>query len=159
MQVSCEREPAGEPVAQAAHAPFISISESQVQSIEVRRRDGIVRCRRIDGRWLVVEPAGSAAPSDLVAGLIGTLTELPDVEVVHHPTDLAQYGLDAPVSQLTLAPMTGASIIVRLGNRNPSGTAVYAQRSLSSSVYLVGLNARYYEDLLFDAVQPTKGPP
>ena len=37
--------------------------------------------------------------------------------------------------------------------RNPARTAVYAQRSDSPRVFLIGLNVRYYEDLLFEALR------
>jgi hypothetical protein len=39
-----------------------------------------------------------------------------------------------------------------LGSRNPSGTAIYAQRDDTRRVFLIGLNVRYYEDLLFQGV-------
>jgi hypothetical protein len=150
--VAAKREPAT--VVHTTRAAFLDIPESEIQSIEVRRGDAVVRCRRINGRWKVEEPSGGAVPSDLVAGLISNLTELPDVEVVaESPRDLTQFGLDASASQLILTPMTGPPITLRLGRPNPSGTAVYAQRSTSNSVFLVGLNVSYYEDLLFDGAR------
>lgn len=151
--VAIEREPAGEAAARLTRAPFLSTSEDQIDAIEVRRNDRVARCRRIDGRWKVVEPPDSAVPSDLITGLINNLTQLPDVEVIaERSNDLTQFGLDASASQLILTPASGTPITVRLGNRNPSGTAVYAQRSTSERVFLIGLNARYYEDLLFEAL-------
>ncbi|MFI5394455.1 MAG: DUF4340 domain-containing protein [Candidatus Binatia bacterium] len=153
-----EREPAGQAAAHLTRAPFLSLSEDQIDAIEVRRGDRVVRCRRIDRRWKVVEPAEGVVPSDLVAGLIDNLTRLPDVEVVaEKPGDLTQFGLDAPASQLVLTPASGTPVTVRLGNRNPSGTAVYAQRGTSDRVFLIGLNARYYEDLLFEALRQNRG--
>lgn len=153
--VAAEREPAT--VVHATRAAFLDIAESDIQSIEVRRGDAVVRCRRVNGRWTVEEPPGGTVPSDLVAGLISNLTELPEVEVVaESPRDLTQFGLDPPVSDVILAPAAGPPITLRLGKPNPSGTAVYAQRGTSNSVYLVGLNASYYEDLLFDSARREK---
>jgi hypothetical protein len=146
-------EPAPPAAAHLTRAPFIDVPEQRIEALEVRRGDALVRCRRVDGRWQVVVPAGSSVPSDLVAALITSVVQLPDVEVVEEvATDLPQFGLDPPLSQLTLKVSGGAPIVVRIGNRNPSSTAVYAQRDDSRQVLLIGLNVRYYEDLLFEAL-------
>jgi hypothetical protein len=152
--VAVEREPAGEAVAHLTRAPFLNIPEEQIAAVQVQRGASVVRCRRLGGRWKVVDPPDNSVPSDLIAGLITNLTQLPDVEVVaDNPADLTQFGLDAPISQLVLTPVSGDPITVRLGNRNPAGTALYAQRDTSGRVFLIGLNVRYYEDLLFEGVQ------
>jgi hypothetical protein len=152
--VAAEREPAGQAAAHLTRAPFLTMPEEQITALQVQRGARVVRCRRVAGRWQVVDPPTSSVPSDLIAGLITNLTQLPDVEVVaDKPTDLAQFGLDTPVSQLVLTPASGDPITVRLGNRNPAGTALYAQRSTSGRVFLIGLNVRYYEDLLFEGLQ------
>jgi len=149
------REPGGAVVAHLVRAPFLNITDDRIDALEIRRGDMVVRCGRVDGRWQVLDPAGHPVPADLVAALITNLTQLPDVEVVADTAaDLSQYGLDTPASQLTLTPRDTAPIVVRTGSRNPAGTAVYAQRSDSSRVFLIGLNVRYYEDLLFAALRP-----
>jgi hypothetical protein len=136
-------------------APFLNLAESDVESMELRRGTEIIRCRRVDGRWQVVEPAGGTVPSDLVAALVANLTQLPDVEVVDEGSgDIAQFGLAPPVSQITLTRTSGQPISVRFGSRNPSGTAIYAQHGDGRRVYLIGLNVRYYEDLVFQAAAP-----
>jgi hypothetical protein len=151
--VAAEREPAGKAAAHLTRAPFLTVPEDQIAALQVQRGGTVVRCQRVAGRWKVVDPPGSSVPADLIAGLITNLTQLPDVEVVaDKPADLAQFGLDAPASQLVLTPASGDAITVRLGNRNPAGTALYAQRSTSNRVFLIGLNARYYEDLLFEGI-------
>ena len=83
------------------------------------------------------------------------LTQLPDVEVVDEGKgSIAQFGLDPPVSQMLLTLSGGKPVTVRFGSRNPSGTAIYAQRDDGPRVYLIGLNVRYYEDLVFQAAPP-----
>jgi hypothetical protein len=149
-----ERPPATQVGARMPRAAFLTIGEDQIQSIEARRGDEVVRCHRVGGRWHVLEPSDRTVPSDLVSSLISTVSHLPDVEVVaEQPPDLAPFGLDVPAAQLILTPAAGEPVTIRLGNRNPSGTAVYAQRSSSLGVFLVGVNARYYADLLFEGVR------
>ncbi len=144
------------PAPAAAHltrAPFLTLPEEQIEALELRRGNLVVRCRRLDGRWRVVEPADATVPPDLVTALITSVTQVPDVEVVQETgAELAQFGLDPPASQITLDVTGAAPVVVRIGNRNPSSTAVYAQRAGSQQVFLIGLNVRYYQDLVFAAV-------
>lgn len=151
------REPSHPTPAHLTRAAFLSIAENQIDALELRRDTSVIRCRRVDGRWQVVEPAGGVAPSDLVAALVANLTQLPDVEVVDEGKgSIAQFGLDPPVSQIVLTLSGGKPVTVRFGSRNPSGTAIYAQRDDGPRVYLIGLNVRYYEDLVFQAAPPQR---
>ena len=147
-----------EPAAHLTRAAFLNIPEEQIDALELRRGSSVVRCRRINGRWEVSEPTDRAVPSDLVEALVANLTQLPDVEVVAEDSSaLGEFGLQAPQSEITLQRPGRAPVSVRLGAHNPAGTAVYAQRYDSPRVFLIGLNVRYYEDLLFEALGQ-KGP-
>lgn len=142
------------PNAPPTRAPFLSLRAEEIAALEIRRGSSVMRCRRSAGRWVVTEPAARAVPSDLVDALIANLTEVPDVEVVAERSGaLAEFGLENPESEITLQPTGGAPVTVRLGVRNPAGTAVYAQRNDSPQVFLIGLNVRYYEDLVFEALR------
>lgn len=146
------REPSPPTPEHLTRAAFLSMAENEIQALEVRRGTNVIRCRRIDGRWQVVEPVGAAVPSDLLAALVSNLTQLPDVEVVDEGTgDITQFGLDPPVSQMILTLGGRKAVTVRFGSANPAGTAIYAQRDDGHRVYLIGLNVRYYEDLVFQA--------
>jgi len=143
------REPRASPV---KRAPFLSVPVEQISGLEIRRGAVLLRCRRVGERWQLEDPTGHSVPPDLVSALIDNLSQLPDVEVVADAhADLAPFGLAPPASQITLLAANGAQLSVRLGNRNPAGTAVYATRSGSDRVYLIGLNVRYYADLLVEA--------
>ena len=37
-----------------------------------------------------------------------------------------------------------------LGGRNPTKTALYAKRADAPAIYLIGLNLRYYSDLIVE---------
>ena len=70
------------------------------------------------------------------------------------PGDLASFGLANPSSSIVLTTDGAGSaheVTVFLGDRNPTHTALYARRAEDARVYLVGLNLRYYEDLIFTA--------
>jgi hypothetical protein len=148
------REAEPPPAAHLNRAAFLTISEAAVTGLEVRRDDTVVRCQRADDRWHVTEPAHASAPSDLIAALVSNLAQLRDVEVVDEGKgNLASFGLDPPASRVVLSRSDGPPIELELGAANPAGTAIYAQHTDSPRVYLVGLNVRYYEDLLFESVK------
>jgi hypothetical protein len=150
--VAAVREPPG-PAASHAREAFLDFPAEQIDGLELRRGSSVVRCRRSDGRWRVTEPADRLVPSDLVGALVASLTETPDVEVVAEDSAaLGAFGLQEPVSELTLQGAGRSPLHVRLGRLNPAGTAVYAQRNDSPRVFLIGLNVRYYEDLVFEAL-------
>lgn len=113
-----------------------------------------LRCERRDGQWRVLEPAGAPVPSDLIAAMIATLTELPPVQIVPLTQDGAagDFGLDARAVRLTLGDGAEQTRL-QLGARNPSQTAVYARREGAEDVVLVGVNVQYYVDLLIEALR------
>jgi len=142
-----------QPLAHLTRAAFLDLAADRVEALEVRRAGSVVRCRRVDGRWQVSEPTGRPVSADLIEALVANLTQLPDVEVVAENSDaLGEFGLQTPQSEIILQSAGQAAVSVRLGAQNPAGTAVYAQRDGSPRVFLIGLNVRYYEDLLFEAL-------
>lgn len=117
--------------------------------------DGIrLRCERRDGQWQVREPIGAPVPSDLIAAMIATLTELPPVQIVPlaGAGEVGEFGLDTHAVRVTLGDRED-QVRVQLGARNPSQTAVYARRDGAEDVVLVGLNVQYYVDLLIEALR------
>jgi hypothetical protein len=139
--------------AQGQRASFLNLPEERIMAIELHRKERHVHCRRIEGSWQLVQPAGGTVPADLIAALVANLAQLSDVDLVaDNNKDLAQFGLETPASQITLTPDAGEPIRIQLGIQNPAGTAEYAERSGSHGVYLIGLNVRYYEDLVFEMV-------
>jgi len=141
------------PLAHLTRAAFLDIPADQIDAVEVRRGGSVVRCRHVNGRWELTEPAGRSAPSDLIEAMVANLTGLPDVEVVaENSSALGEFGLQTPQSEISVQRAGRAPVQVRLGTQNPAGTAVYAQRDDSPQVFLIGLNVRYYEDLLFEAL-------
>lgn len=126
-----------------------------VTTITFRHNESIVRLARRDGTWQTMEPPGVRISPDLVEATIATLTTGQAAERLadHSDQGLDVYGLDQPTATLEIAlgPPPALPVIVTLGARNPTQTAVYARRSDRPTVYLVGLNLRYYIDLVFEA--------
>lgn len=151
-----------EPTAPAPEAApersLLGMDAAAVRAVEFRRGDVRVRAVRDDDRWRMLDPEGARVPSDLVAAAVATLTAGQVSEVVAErpqAADLATFGLAEPHSAIVITAGTDDArreLTVLLGERNPTRTALYARRTDDPRVYLVGLNLRYYEDLIFDAV-------
>lgn len=113
-----------------------------------------------DGKFYnLVAPAGKFVPHDLMDAMVSLLTSAKSVEVVAEDTsDLAQFGLDHPKSEVTIES-TGQPqpIKIAFGNENPTHTAIYAQIEGIPKVFLLGQNIEYYQSLMFQWIEGKQG--
>lgn len=138
--------------------PTASLLGTDADAVRVMtfHKDGsLVRASRESGRWRATEPMGAHIPPDLFDAAIAALTAGQVSEKITDRTghQLADYGLETPAATIELAvgDLPNRPISVLIGARNPTQTAVYARRSDEDAIYLVGMNLRYYIDLIFDA--------
>ncbi len=138
---------------------FLNLDAGGLREVRVRRADSVMVSRRDAGGWVVIEPAGSYVPSDLIAAFTNALAAAEEIaRVADRIDDAKQYGFDERASRIEIVPASGDPIIVVLGQMNPTGTAVYARRDAAPEVILVGRNIRYYEDLIFEALSAREAP-
>ncbi len=134
-----------------ADVPMIGLPAADIERVSVRTADIEAVLLREGGRWKVTSPAGSSLPGDLVEAILDTLTSIAPIETVSDTAGRTdQYGLDPALLTVALAGGGGSPVVVEFGKRNPTGTAVYARKQGESEVRLLGLNARYYLDLLLE---------
>jgi len=113
-----------------------------------------------DGKlYELVAPPGKFVPHDLMDALVSLLTGAKSVEVVaDDTTDLEQFGLDHPKSEIVVQ---GAGqpqpIKLAFGNENPTHTAIYAQIEGVPKVFLLGQNLEYYQSLMFQWIEGRQG--
>ncbi len=138
----------------APERSLLGVDAAAVVRLALRRDGTTITVARDDDRWRVVEPAAVAVPPDLIAALVATLTagQVSEVMTREAGGDAAAFGLAAPAAAIdvTLRDVP-APIHVLLGGTNPTKTALYAERTDDRAIYLVGLNVRYYSDLIFDS--------
>jgi len=141
----------------AGAAPNAAASPQPVQlAIDTVRLDvdgRIVRARRAGEQWEIVEPAGATVPADLIAALISAVLETPALPVVSNSDHLAEFGLDTPSARLTFGRPGGAPVTLSLGATNPAATGVYGRLEGNPQIILLGLNVRYYIDLVLRQVK------
>ncbi len=144
--------------APAPPPPTASLLGTEADAVRVMtfHKDGrLVRASRESGRWRPIEPMGARIPPDLFDAAIAALTAGQASEKISDESGhrLADYGLESPTAtiELVVGDIPNRPISVLIGARNPTQTAVYARRSDQDAIYLVGMNLRYYIDLIFDA--------
>jgi len=141
-----------------ARRSFLEIAPEDVQAVAIESNGLTVRCVRDGARWRTEQPARATVPSDLVGALVDQLTQVPDVEVVDEQGErAAQFGLVPPQGTVKLILKSGRAIAVALGARNPAQTAVYGRVEGATRVVLLGLNVRYYQELIVQAARGTAG--
>jgi hypothetical protein len=144
-------------VAEPPRLPLVSAAPETIDAVHVARGSTSIELVRSEGRWSVAPPSQAKLSSDLVDALIDTLVSIPPAEVVSEGTDAdgerasaVEYGLEPPHYRVALVSANEQVAEVELGQRNPTRTAVYARLAGDSRLYLMGLNALYYVDLIFE---------
>jgi hypothetical protein len=154
--VSAERA-AVQPEGKGGNEPFLVAVAERIDRVRLEQEGMAVQFERRDGRWITVEPEGLASPGDIVDAILDSLTTLPPVEVVSEGTgNDEQFGFTPPRARVRLEQQGTVVSTVVFGELSPTRTAVYARQSGKDEVALVGLNAKYYMDLVFENVRRQK---
>ena len=119
----------------------------EIVAVAVSAGDRRVTARRIDDRWVVAPPHGEAVTSDLVDALLAAVLNAPAEPVVGSGPS-GEFGLDQPFARIELQRRDGKPVTVRLGNTSPAATGVYGQLEGNPQILLMGLNVRYYVELM-----------
>ena len=88
--------------------------------------------------WSCETDTAAAIDSDKMKTMLSSLGSMTADSVVESPTDMAQYGLDAPSMQAILTFSDGSEKTLTFGNTNEILGGTYVQISDDANVYLVG---------------------
>ena len=116
---------------------IITTLESDVQEIELRRKDGEVTIvkRTADG-WEITEPEklrGDNAAIQKVASLLGGMSAEQVIE--EKPTELGQFGLADPRLTVVVHRKDGRTVKLLVGNEVPTGEGRFARVDGDPKVY------------------------
>jgi hypothetical protein len=152
-----QREAAVAP-ATASGAPFLEAIPERIDRVRMESAQGEVEFERQGGKWVTTEPEGLAPPGDVIDAILETFTSLPPIEIVSDGVEHeGQFGLVPPRVRIRLEQQGELVSIIVLGELSPTRTAVYAKKSGKDEVALIGLNAKYYIDLVFENVRRQRG--
>jgi len=92
--------------------------------------------KKDDKHWEFTEPQGLDADSEEWDMLVSSLSQIEKGGAVSASTNLAQYGLDKPVVEVTAKLKDGKSVGVLFGSENPKKSDNYAKLADSPEVFL-----------------------
>ncbi|HUO05596.1 MAG TPA: DUF4340 domain-containing protein [Candidatus Binataceae bacterium] len=134
---------------------------NSIDAISISRSGESLRFHKsADGKlYEVSSPPGKFIPEDLMDAVVQLLIGAKSVEVVaENSSDLSQFGLDHPNSELDIEASGQATPIkIIFGDENPTRTAIYAQIEGNPKVYLLGKDIEYYRDLMFEWIEGKQG--
>ena len=96
--------------------------------------------KKDDKHWEFTEPQGLDADSEEWDMLVSSLSQIEKGGAVSASTNLAQYGLDKPVVEVTAKLKDGKSVGVLFGSENPKKSDNYAKLADSPEVFLSPVN-------------------
>ncbi|MDQ1240433.1 MAG: hypothetical protein QG577_2619 [Thermodesulfobacteriota bacterium] len=129
----------GEKQAQEEKASqLVALDKENVTEIELKREDGgIIQLKKLEDRWVLVEPIKTAADQSAVSSLIIS-AQLAKAERILQDQDVkwAEYGLErAPVSVALSSKDSRTQLFI--GENNPSKTSYYMRVGDDPRLFLV----------------------
>ena len=155
--------PAESPAAQVQEQEESLLKLGAIDSVTVTRGSETLRYElTADGKlFQLVQPKGAFVPQDLMQALAALLISAKQVEVVaDNISDLAQFGLDQPKSEMTIVSSAGGTsqpVQIYFGAENPTHTAIYARIEGIPKVFLLGRNLEYYQSVMFEWIEGKQG--
>lgn len=138
--------------------PFLEAVPERIDRVRMEDRSIAVQFERREGRWITTEPEGLAPPGDVVDAVLESFTSLPVIEIVATGVEHeGQFGLVPPSARVRIEQQGAVVSTIVLGDLSPTRTAVYARKSGKDEVALIGLNAKYYLDLVFENIRRQRG--
>ena len=114
----------------SASPKILAIPDDQISQLSLKRKDAdpTLLKKNASDKWEMVQPKPLRVDSDSVSGITSTLSNLTGDQVVEEkPTNLAQFGLNAPSFELTITKKDGKTQKLLIGDDTPAGGDVYVK--------------------------------
>ena len=140
-------------VEETSERPIFAFNAEKIGQFEVIYDGRHVIGQRTAEGWK--SPDGAVLPSSVIDDFLVNLTKLVNLGEVEKGRDekLSDYGLEPPVTQITLNVEGEGSQNLTVGKHNPVNTSLYAQVNKSSQIVLVGSIISWELRKLMDALQ------
>lgn len=122
----------------AAGPKLADISPSQVQSVQITRRDGTtISIQKQGGQWMITAPQQYMADQDAVSSMLASLNPLTADSVVQDSAaNVAQFGLNpGTVMTVSVRENNGSTQTLAIGGDVPTTSLVYAKWGSSPKIY------------------------
>ena len=137
--VERHRTPAPADAPEVKGKVFAGVDAAKVEEVRIDRSGGeSATIRKVNGVWRIVAPIEVAADESEASNLASNLATADLQSVVDEkPKDLAAFGLDKPRLTLTFKTAGGPPRTLLVGDKNPTGSDLYARLPDAPRVFLV----------------------
>ena len=133
---------------------FPALSSDAVEELTIKSESGdVTTLKKVDSKWTMTAPVQTRASDLDASGITSGLSGLDITRVVdENPTDVKDYGLDAPSVEVTFTSKAGnPSGKLLLGKKTTTGGSMYARKDGEKRVVLVGeFNETTFNKSTFD---------
>lgn len=133
---------------------FPGLSSDAVETLTIKSESGdTTTLTKTDNKWMMTAPVKARASDLDASGITSGLSGLDITRVVdENPTDVKDYGLDAPTIEVTFTSKTGnPSGKLLIGKKTTTGGSMYARKDGDKKVVLVGeFNETTFNKSTFD---------
>ena len=155
------REPPPAPAAKE-HPPrrrVMALAEDRVRTVELTRQGTQVVLRQAAGGWTVERPPGARVSDGLIRAFVEAIVNAEEIERLPlGPQPAQRFGLGERALHVVVETADGQTVRLAVGDRSPTGTAVYARLADAPVAVLIGRNLEYYATLILDAVRRAAEP-
>ena len=125
--------------AEETFKPAFSVKPADFSSITLERKSDTAVLQKKGSSWELAKPVETKADSATVDGITADLRNLEIQRSFSAGNDLSQYGLATPAAKIEFQDAKGAQHTIALGDKDFSGTSVYAMidSSKAQSIALV----------------------
>jgi hypothetical protein len=114
------------------------VEATDITEITVTAQGDTTTLRKEGDQWRIVAPIAADADTVTASSVASTLASLEITRVVdENASDLAQYGLAEPRIRLTYKTSSGASGEIHIGDKNATGSDLFARTPGNNRVFLV----------------------
>ena len=127
-----------------ASPKLVDIPEAQIQSINLKKKDGsVVAVERKGDKWAITQPQPYATDQDAVNSLASSLNPVSADNVVENKaSDFSKYGLTTPSLSVDVHQKNGKTSDIVFGDDVPAGSLVYARVGSDPVVYAVASSVK-----------------
>ncbi len=127
-----------------ASPKLVDIPEGQIQSIDLKNKDGsVIAVERKGDKWAITQPQPYATDQDAVNSLASSLSPVSADNVVEDKAaDFSKYGLTAPSLNVAVHGKNGKTSDIVFGDDVPAGSLVYARVGTDPKVYAVASSVK-----------------
>lgn len=133
---------------------FPSLSADSIESLTIKSESGdVTTLKKTDNKWTMTAPFATRASDLDASGITSGLSGLEVTRVVdENPTDVTDYGLDAPGVEVTFTSKAGSpSGKLLIGKKTTTAGSMYARKDGDKRVVLVGeFNQTTFNKSTFD---------